>query len=67
MLEKLKQYLSDNSSSLKKVFNQLENITIITSSTRGRFTKALTKKQKDILFVFDAQSDIAINVESCLR
>jgi transposase len=35
MLEKLKQYLSDSSTSLKKVFNQLENITIITSSVKG--------------------------------
>jgi len=67
MLGKLKQYLSDNSTSLKKVFNQLENITIITSHTEGRFTKAMTKKQKDILHVFDAQADIMSNVKSCLR
>jgi transposase len=67
MLEKLKQYLSDNSTSLKKVFNQLESITIITSSVKGRFTKALTKKQKDILTAFGAQTDIVHSVESCLR
>jgi transposase len=67
MLEKLRQYLSDNSTSLKKVFNQLENIIIITSSVRGRFTKALTKKQKDILSAFGAQTDIVYSVESCLR
>jgi len=67
MLGKLKQFLADNSTSLKKVFNQLANITIITSSTKGRFTKALTKKQKDILSAFDAQTDIFLNVESCLR
>ena len=67
MLGKLKQFLSDNSTSLKKVFNQLENITIITSSAKGRFTKALTKKQKDILSAFGAQTNILHNVESCLR
>jgi transposase len=67
MLSKLKQFLSDNSFSLKKVFNQLENITIITSSTKGRFTKALTKKQKDILSAFGFQTDIIRDVEFCLR
>ena len=67
MLGKLKQFLSENSISLKKVFNQLENITIITSSTKGRFTKALTKRQKDILSVFDALALIAHDVKSCLR
>lgn len=67
MLGKLKQYLSDNSTSLKKVFNQLENITIITTSTKGRFTKALTKKQKDILLAFGVKTDIVHDVELCLR
>jgi transposase len=67
MLSKLKQFLSDNSTSLKKVFNQLENVTIITSSTKGRFTKALTKKQKDILSAFSLQTGIMRDVESCLR
>lgn len=67
MLKKLKQYLSDNSTSLKKVFNQLENITITTTSASGRFTKSLTKKQKDILSAFGAKSDIMHEVKSCLR
>jgi transposase len=67
MLNKLKQFLTDNSVSLKKVFNQLANITIITSSTKGRFTKALTRKQKDILSAFNAQVAIEHDVEFCLR
>jgi transposase len=67
MLNKLKQFLFDNSLSLKKVFNQLENITIITSSIKGRFTKALTKRQKEILSAFGIQSDISRDVGFCLR
>jgi transposase len=49
MLSKLKAYLSDNSTSMKKVFNQLDNITILLSDNESRLTKALTKKQKSIL------------------
>jgi hypothetical protein len=67
MLIKLKQYLLDNSTSLKKVFNQLDNITIITSSFNGRFTKALSKKQKNILAAFNLHNDIVLAVDSCLR
>ena len=67
LLGKLKQFLSENSTLLKKVFNQLENITIITSSTKGRFTKALTKRQKNRLSAFGAQTVIARDVEFCLR
>jgi transposase len=67
MLGKLKQLLADKSTSLKKVFNQLENITIVTSPINGRFTKALTKKQKDILAVFNADVAIVHDVVSCLR
>ena len=58
ILNKLVKYLSDNSTSLKKVFNQLSNITIVSGSNGYRFTKALTKKQKKILDVFDAAEDI---------
>jgi transposase len=67
MLGKLKQYLSSNSTSLKKVFNQLENIRVISSSAQLRFAKAFTKKQKDILSAFGTQTDIVQNLNSCLR
>jgi transposase len=58
LLKKLTQYLADNSTSLKKVFNQLSNITILSGHEGYRFTKALTKKQKQILTAFDAAHDI---------
>ena len=60
LLEKLKQYLTDNSTSLKKTFSQLSNITIISSAntSKFRFAKALTKKQKQILKPFDADKEI---------
>jgi flavorubredoxin len=58
MLQKLGQYLNDNSTSLKKTFSQLSNISIISSSKGFRFTKALTKKQKQILKPFDAHAMI---------
>ena len=58
MLNKLKQYLRDNSTSLKKVFNQLSNITIISTSDYPRFTKAFSKKQREILQAFDADKNI---------
>jgi transposase len=46
LLNKLNQYLTDNSTSLKKALSQLSNIMIITSFEGLRFIKALTKKQK---------------------
>jgi transposase len=58
LMNKLKQYLADNSTSMKKVFSQLSNITIVSSAKGLRFTKALTKKQKQILKSFAADSDI---------
>ena len=58
LLEKLNQYLTDNSTSLNKALNQLSNITIISGDNMLRLTKALTKKQKQILKSFDA--DMAI-------
>jgi transposase len=67
MLGNLKNYLADSSSSMKKVFNQLDNITILVSTTAGRFTKALTKKQKTILDAFAATKPISDYVQSCLR
>lgn len=58
MLGKLNDYLTSNSTSLKKVFNQLSNINIISSNNKYRFAKALTKKQKQILTVFQANDSI---------
>ena len=58
MLGKLSVYLNKNSTSMKKVFNQLSNIMIASSPAGRRFTKALTKKQKEILSVFEAEDDI---------
>jgi len=39
-MEKLKKHLNDKSTSLKKVFNQLTNITVVTTGGKARFTKA---------------------------
>ena len=58
LLQKLHQYLIDNSTSLKKTLNQLSNIAVISSSNGLRFTKALTKKQKEILKPFNAHLEI---------
>jgi transposase len=58
LLTKLNQFLTDNSTSLKKVLSQLSNIMIISKSKEFRLTKALTKKQKQILKLFTADTDI---------
>jgi transposase len=58
MLNKLNRYLTDSSTSMKKVFGQLSNITIISNADGFRFTKALTKKQKQILQPFSADKAI---------
>ena len=58
MLSKLSKFLTDDSTSLKKIFNQLSNITIVANNQGRRFTKALTKKQKQILSAFGADHDI---------
>jgi short-subunit dehydrogenase involved in D-alanine esterification of teichoic acids len=65
----LNQYLKDNSTSLKKVFSQLSNITIMSGKSEYRLTKALTKKQKQILSVFDSVDDIVVRIkqETCIR
>jgi len=64
MLGKLSSYLTDNSTSLKKVFNQLSNINIISKNGGSglRFTKALTKKQKNILAAFGVSDDILASI-----
>jgi len=46
ILNKLRQYLTDNSTSMKKVFSQLSNIAVISGHNDYRFTKTLSKKQK---------------------
>jgi transposase len=66
--QKLRQYLIDNSTSLKKVLSQLSNITVVSGSKGIRFTKALTKKQKEILKPFNAHKDILSSFEClCMR
>ena len=62
LLNKLNQYLTDNSISLKKALNQLSNITVISSSKGLRFTKALTKKQKQILKAVSAEATIVASL-----
>jgi transposase len=58
MLRTLIPYLSANSTSMKKIYNQLSNIvTISVPDEPLRLMQALTKKQKDILTAFDALVD----------
>lgn len=64
LLRMLSKYLTDNSTSLKKTFNQLSNITILSGHDGYRFTKALTKKHKQILSAFDAVNDIVKSIKS---
>lgn len=63
LLNKLTQYLTDSSISLKKVLSQLSNITIISGSRGFRFTKALTKKQRQILKLFSADKAILASLK----
>lgn len=64
MLHTLAQYLSANSTSMKKVFSQLSNIMVILSNVEPmRLTQSLTKKQKDILLSFDALVDFQNSLE----
>jgi transposase len=68
LTSKLSQYLTDNSTSLKKTFSQLSNIIIISGSNGFRFTKALTKKQKQILKPFAADTAILTSLkQTCMR
>jgi transposase len=63
LLNRLSKYLTDNSTSMKKVFSQLSNITILSNHDGYRFTKALTKKQKQILLAFNAVGDIMDSIK----
>lgn len=67
MLGKLGNYISDKTTSLKKIFNKLTNISIVTNNGETRFTKALTKEQKSILAIFDASNEILKSIETCIR
>ena len=62
MLGKLSKYLPANSTSMKKAYNQLSNIMIMSNDGRLRLIKALTKKQKQILSAFDAEVDIVASI-----
>ena len=62
LLNKLNPYLKDHSTSLKKALSQLTNITIVSGPKGFRFTKALTKKQKEILKSFKADTSIITSV-----
>jgi len=69
LTDRLDGYLKSNSTSMKKAFNQLSNITIISNDDGFRFTKALTKKQKQILDSLDAADDIVASIDNivCIR
>ena len=68
LLQKLNQHLADTSTSLKKAFSQLSNISIVSSTNGLRFTKTLSKKQKLILKPFNAHLDILSSLKwICLR
>ena len=63
LLNGFSKYLHQNSTSLKKIFNQLSNIAIISSNGQHRFIKALTRAQKDILSAFNATDDIMSSIK----
>jgi transposase len=67
MLGKLKKFINLNSTSLNKSLHKLENNIVVHTGESCRFTKALTKQQKDILSHFNAIADIAASLDSCLR
>jgi transposase len=68
LMNRLSKYVNDHSSSMKKIFNQLSNITILSSNDCYRLTKALTKTQKSILSIFDAADDIVASIKKvCIR
>ncbi len=62
LLSNLHEYLKANSTSLKKALNQLSNITIVSGAEGFRFTKALSKKQKEILKPFGADVSIVAGI-----
>jgi transposase len=67
LLGKLSKYLTDNSTSMPKVFSQLSDISIISSNSGYLLTKALTKKQKEILSACSAAEIVDSIKQICLR
>lgn len=63
MLEKLHQYLQENSTSMNKVYSQLSNIIMIETAGGRRFTKAISKKQREILQQFNAYTAILTSLD----
>jgi transposase len=63
LLVKLTPLMSETSTSLKRILNQLSNIIVISGPNGLRLTKALTKKQKEILAVFGASDDILASLD----
>ena len=63
MMGKLQRYLSEQSTSMKKVWHQLSNIVMVECNGVRRLAKALTKKQKDILALFGAERELLASLE----
>lgn len=63
MLKRLREYLTRNSASMKKTLSQLSNIMLVSVAGNRHFAKALTKTQKEILALFDADKDILQSIE----
>lgn len=63
MLRQLGEYLAANSTSMKKAFSQLSDISLVSGAGGYRFAKALTKKQKMILSAFDAVEELAESIK----
>lgn len=58
LLNQLSEFLLSESLSLKKVLSLLSNIVIVSNGENFSFARALTKKQKQILKIFNAEKDI---------
>ena len=61
--QRLRSYERSKSTSLKNIFNQLSDIKIAKYSSQNKLTKALTKQQKNILNIFNADVDILQNID----
>jgi len=63
ILNKLRGYLGINATFMKKVLAQLSNIMLLSSTEGKYFTKAFTKKQKQILVLFDVDREILHSID----